>query len=215
MFVLIDESGDLGWSFEKPYGVGGSSRFLSIAFLICPTPKLHLPKRCVKDLYERLGKPASQEIKATELASADRIFFADKVVKLLDHNPDIKIAAITVKKKNVLEHIRNDANKLYNYMIKLCLVDYIKTFPVVTLVPDSRSIKVKSKNSLAEYLQIHLWFELNSSTKIHYTPQESHKYLNLQFVDNIANIVWRKYEKSDSAAFNTVRKIVDDKTLFF
>lgn len=36
MNVYFDESGDLGWSFDKPYGAGGSSRYLTIAFLIIP-----------------------------------------------------------------------------------------------------------------------------------------------------------------------------------
>jgi len=34
MHVFLDESGDLGWNFEHPFRMGGSSRFLTLAFLV-------------------------------------------------------------------------------------------------------------------------------------------------------------------------------------
>jgi len=90
----------------------------------------------------------------------------------LARNPDIEIWAITVKKENVQEHIRKDPNKLYNYMIGLVLLDRIRQKPVVTFIPDKRSIKVESGNSLVDYLQIKLWFDLNVSTIIHNNPKK-------------------------------------------
>lgn len=36
MNVYLDESGDLGWVLDKPYRNGGSSRFMTIAFVACP-----------------------------------------------------------------------------------------------------------------------------------------------------------------------------------
>jgi hypothetical protein len=32
--IYLDESGDLGWRFDKPYRYGGSSRYLTIVSLI-------------------------------------------------------------------------------------------------------------------------------------------------------------------------------------
>jgi hypothetical protein len=41
---------------------------------------------------------------------------------LCDSENDIILHAIVVKKEHVLLHIRQDANKLYNYMIRLALL---------------------------------------------------------------------------------------------
>jgi hypothetical protein len=48
MNLYLDESGDLGWKFDKPYRDGGSSRYLTIATLIIPQNLSHLPKRIIK-----------------------------------------------------------------------------------------------------------------------------------------------------------------------
>ncbi|MEE8430337.1 MAG: hypothetical protein V3S16_03735 [Candidatus Desulfatibia sp.] len=50
MNLYIDESRDLGFTF-KPRGKG-SSRYLTIAFLLVPKELSHLPKRVVKKLYK-------------------------------------------------------------------------------------------------------------------------------------------------------------------
>ena len=171
MNVYIDESSDLGFTFDKPYRIGGSSRYLTIAFLLVPKELSHLPKRVVKKLYKRKKHPTSKELKGPDLTSEDRIFLANKIADLLNNHPRIESFAITVYKKNVEDHIRRDANKLYNYMISLVLLDRIKELPEITFIPDERAIKVQSGNSLVDYLQTELMFKLNSKTIIDNKPQ--------------------------------------------
>lgn len=122
---------------------------------------------------------------------------------------------MTVKKSKVWAHIRQDPNKLYNYMLGLLLPDKIKRFPLVTLMPDERSIKVKSGNSLVDYLQIKLWFELKAKTKIECTPMDSSNVLNVQFIDYVANIIWNYYERGHDAPFNILRSKISSTPLFF
>ncbi len=179
MNVYIDESGDLGFNFKLPYRKGGSSRYLTIAFLLIPKNLSSLPKRIVRDLYRRKRIPTTKEIKGAQLDEADRSFLAKRISKLLKKSSRIRIFAITVNKREVKEHIRHDPNKLYNYMISLILPDRIRRYQRVSLIHDKRSIKVKSGNSLVDYLQIKIWFELNSKTQIDYQPLESHIALNL------------------------------------
>lgn len=50
-----DESGDLGWSFDRPYGKGGSSRYLVIAAMSLPVAEAHRPERVMKDLFKAHG----------------------------------------------------------------------------------------------------------------------------------------------------------------
>ena len=96
MNVYLDESGDLGFIFDKPYRKGGSSRYLTIAFLAIPKNLSFLTKRIVKDLYKRRKQPSSKELKGSQLTLDDKVFFSKKVVKLLTRQPKIKIFAITV-----------------------------------------------------------------------------------------------------------------------
>jgi len=43
--IFLDESGDLGWKLNSPYRNGGSSKFLTISYLISPITDIHLPRR--------------------------------------------------------------------------------------------------------------------------------------------------------------------------
>jgi hypothetical protein len=215
MNVYLDESGDLGWSLALPYQAGGSSRFLTIAFLIIPKHISQKTKRIVKALYKRRKRSTKKEIKGYELEKHEKLWFADRVSDFTKRNPEASISAITVRKSNVQSHIIADPNKLYNYMIGLTLLEKIQAYPVIDFIPDPRSIKVKSGNSLADYLQIKLWFEYNTATTIKCVPHESKNNLNLQFIDWVAHIIWSRYELNESAPFNILKHRIELRPLFF
>ena len=215
MNVYLDESGDLGFSFRRPFRKGGSSRYLTIAFLLVPKNLSHLPKRIVKDLYLRKKRSTQNELKGSDLTVAEEESFAKNVIKLLSKYPQIKVLAITVNKRKVKTHIRQDSNKLYNYMIGLILPKKIRRQSTVTFMPDKRSVKVESGNSLSDYLQMKLMFELNSDTVLENLPQESHKNLNLQFIDWIVHIIWQRHEDNNMTAFNVLKNKLLLRNLFF
>lgn len=215
MNVYLDESGDLGFSFDKPYRHGGSSRYLTTTILLVPKSLSHHPKRVVKAIYGKSGKRPDREIKATELSETSLATFISDVIKLRKRYPQIEIISITVNKQNVENHIRGDPNKLYNYMISLILPNKIKNMGRVTFIPDKRSIKVTSGNSLSDYLQIKLWFEYGSKVTIECTPLESHTSLNLLFTDWISHIIWQHYEDGETTLFNVLKPHIGLSSLFF
>jgi len=215
MKVYLDESGDLGFNFNKPYREGGSSHYLTIAFLLIPRNLSNLPKRIAKELYRKRKKSLKKELKGFQLTSDEKVFITNRVIKLLIKNPSIEIFTITVDKTRVKSHIRQDPNKLYNYMIGLVLPSRINKHSRVTFIPDKRSIKVESGNSLADYLQIKLWFELDTKTTIDNKPLESHMSLNLLFIDWISHIIWSRYEDHETKAYNILKKKVATNHLFF
>lgn len=215
MNVYLDESGDLGWRLDKPYRHGGSSKFMTIAFVACPPEKKHLLRRIVVDVYRRTKCDPKTELKGSSLSIEDKCFFAEKVRKLVSMNPDIIIGAITVNKSKVLAHIRNDANKLYNYMIRLAVLPAIKREPIVNLIRDNKTVKVKSGNSLIDYLQTTIWFELGSPTKIIDIPSDSKKVKNLIFIDWMNNLIWGNYEDKNDAPYGILRNVITSRKLFF
>jgi plasmid maintenance system killer protein len=213
--VFLDESGDLGWKFDKPYRAGGSSRFLTLAFLVVDETTHNYPRRLVRKFRKHYGMKSSREIKGGSLTQNQLVHFAQETVKLQALARNIHIQAITVMKENVQDHIRSDPNKLYNYMINLCILDLITDETIVHFTPDPRSIKVSSGDSMIDYLQTQLWFEKKVDTKLIETPHESHTNLNLQFIDVISHMVWSHHEDKQSAAYKVVAPKVLCKNLYF
>jgi hypothetical protein len=125
------------------------------------------------------------------------------------------LQTITVKKENVKQHIRSDANKLYNYMIGLSLLNEMARHNSVTFVPDPRSIKVESGNSLHDYLQTQLWFEKQVATILTTVPCDSAASRNVQFSDMLSGIVQGHFEDGNSKPWTELRNNISYKTLFF
>lgn len=215
MNVYLDESGDLGWTLNKPYRNGGSSRYLTIAYAICPAEKKHLLRRLVVKFYKRKGFDPKIEIKGSSLSTADKCKFAEMIRNLVSMNPDIKIGHITVNKSRVPQHIRVDANKLYNFMIRKAVLPLVDSEPIVNLIRDNKTVKVKSGNSLIDYLQTELWFEHSSQTKIVDIPSDSKKVKNLIFIDWLNNLIWGKYEDRNNDPYDVIKNVISSKKLFF
>lgn len=213
--IYLDESGDMGWSFDRPYGQGGSSRYLVIAASILPPEKDHHPERLLRQMYKHRKWNPGAEKKWARMSPDARTVFAKSASKLANTHSDISLHAIVVDKRNVQVHIRQDPNKLYNYMVKLLLVDAMARHDVVSFVPDPRSVKVESGSSLHDYLQTELWFNLGAKTRLETTPQDSRHCLNLQFVDMVAGVVQSYFELGDLRHWEHLQGQVQIKTLYF
>jgi len=196
LMIYLDESGDLGWNFNAPFRHGGSSRYLTIASLCLPNEKKHLPKRVIRKLYQKFGWPVAEEKKWSDMNGTERTEFAREARALCVTNQDINLHAMN--KQNVQQHIRADGNKLYNYMIRLSLLGVMRKHDEVHVVPDPRSIKVESGNSLPDYLQTLLWMHLQCKTVLRMQPIESHKSRNVQFADMLAGAVQTRYEDGNA-----------------
>lgn len=166
-------------------------------------------------MYVKYSWPSGVERKFCQLVPSQRLELAQKAKVLCDANHDIAIHAIVVKKENVVPHIRQDANKLYNYMIKLALVKRMAKYSVVTLMPDQRSVKVKSGNSMPDYIQTELWFTENANTILICQPQDSACNRGVQFADYISGIVQARFEKKELSPFQALRSRISLSVLFF
>lgn len=216
MTILLDESGDLGWKFTAPYNNGGSSRFLTIAYVIIPNNKKNLLHRQISKTYQKNKWNFSVEHKGARLTNAERLYFLTRVQAMINTNPDIQIGAITTRKDRVFEHIKRDSNLLYNYMTKLAIISKVKQCNGnIEFIRDERSIKVASGNSLIEYLQTTLWFDENSKAIIIDKPTKSHQDFCILFVDWICNCIWNKYEYSVNDYYDLITPYLKEEKLFF
>jgi hypothetical protein len=213
--IYLDESGDTGWVFNQPYTSGGSSRYLVIAASLVPPDKDHKPERMLRHMYQHRKWRADKEKKWVQMSLEARTDFAKSAAKLVATDPDIKLYAIVVDKQNVLPHIRQDPNKLYNYMVKLLLIEVMARHDHISFIPDPRSLKVGSGNSLHDYLQTELWFVHNALTRLETIPRDSRHCLNLQFTDMLAGVIQSHFEFGESRHWEHLREHVDLTTLYF
>lgn len=213
--IYLDESGDLGWKLDMPFGAGGSSRHLTISALCVPEAKRAIPKRVVREMYRKFAWATSAEKKWSKMDASERNAYARAIRAMCDAHPDIGIYAIVVKKENVQQHIRSDGNKLYNYMVKLALLKAMTKCENVTLIPDPRSIKVKSGNSMSDYLQTELWFTEGVATELRCCPTDSARCLAIQFCDVLAGIVQSRFEMAADGNYNLISPRLTLKQLFF
>jgi hypothetical protein len=216
--IYVDESGDLGWTFTAPYRAGGSSRHLTLAAVLISSEKKHYVKRQIKLLQQKFKILKTDEIKWALLSHDDKITVAHEFLALKNKlGDDMLLMSMTVKKEKVLPHIRKDPNKLYNFMMKCLLCEEMSKRAVVTLIPDPRSIKVESGNSMHDYLQTQLWFELNAATQLSTNPLDSKCCNGLQLADLLSGIVQSNFEDSKSLPYNilSTNKAITHKKLFF
>lgn len=214
--VYIDESGDLGWSFDKPYRQGGSSRYLTIAGILISHDKRHLLKRLMKNLYNKTHTPHHQEVKWAKLTKEHRLWIAQKLSNLKQKlGCDIEFICVVVQKEKVAHHIRLDPNKLYNYMIKRAFAEKLSYYEFVMLNIDQRSMKVESGNSLHDYLQTEIWFSYHTPTLLETTQCDSKHHLSVQLADILSGIVQSHFEDNKSQAFNMIEHQLKLDKLFF
>jgi len=211
--IYLDECGDLGWSLDKPYQKGGSSRYLTLAAVVVPTAKTHIVSRIVRGLYKARNRKKSNELKSVDLSSHERSNFARELLEIRKKHSDIFFHAITVNKSGVNEQFRKHPNGLYNYMTKLMLLEKMGTYPQVDFIPDARSVKVELKHACHDYLRTELAIN-GFGTSLATTPQESKDHYEIQFADILASLVWSHFEFADTQ-FIAIQNQIAHKKLFF
>lgn len=213
--IHADESGDLGWSFDKPYGRGGSSRYLVIFAVCVDDTKIHRVDRLIKDLYKGSGWDPKREKKWIDMSEKSREHFLRQAVRLREAHNDVSYHAIVVSKERVQAHLRADPNKLYNYMVKLLLANEMAKHEHVSFIPDQRSVKVASGNSQHDYLQTTLWYENEAKTVLETLPSDSRYCKPLQFADMMAGAVGSNYEFNKTKYLEEIGPHLNLKRLFF
>lgn len=141
--------------------------------------------------------------------------FATRAAQLSEGRSGVSFHAITIYKPNIEEHIRTDGNKLYNYMIGLLFLRQLQKYDAVTFIPDERSVKVSSGNSLHDYIQTKLWFDKGAATILETRPGDSAKFRSLQFDDMLAGCVQDQFEDAKNRPFDRIRSELAIKRLYF
>lgn len=220
--VYLDESGDLGWKFDKPFQKGGSSRFFTIAGVIVLEEDMHRPERVMKSFRQYLAKkqnrqiPVSEEIKSTNLNGDEKSKFTEYLLREVEKAKFFKIFSITVRKEAVTSSIfKEDTNTLYNYMTKLGILESLAETSKITLIADQRITSTGEVYAFDSYLKTELAGTYNSSSHLEVHHKSSHSCRNIQCADIVTNLIWRSHEFQSDEYLEKFKHIVIPKKLFF
>ncbi|KAA0017146.1 DUF3800 domain-containing protein [Salinicola corii] len=217
--IFLDESGDLGWKFDAPFGKGGSSRHLTIASAFtCIEAKKHLA-RTIINLKKKAGWAKKDEMKWVHTPHELRLEFCEKAAQLCEKHQTIEYRALVIAKQGVLERLRHDDAMLYNYLIKCSLLEPISRYQRVTLFPDPRGIAPNAGHPLSTYLQGRLYEKFvdgHHLTELGVKQIDSAAEYGIQFADMLAGAIQLHYEGKTSEYFDLLRPCLRDcKELYF
>lgn len=183
--VFVDESGDLG----------KKGRYFVIAMLVPQRGK-----RIVNFMKKFCLKYGLIEVKAAQLSFPQKQRIFDRLTSANDYT----ISYIVLDKYNIDNHkLFEDKNLFYNYLFSFLIKKTIKSVNQdISILLDNHSTKVKSINSLCDYIKIKAltqWgYKHNLSIK--YTNSEDSKVV--QAADIVANSIYAKYTYGKDHFYN-------------
>lgn len=192
MNIYVDESGNLGVK----------DRYFVIAMCRCDKPKRI--KNFVSRFCARNNLP---ELKAAELPFSDKETLIQRLkidsVRNITHL-DYSISYIVLDKKQIRNSkLFNDKNVLYNYLFSFLIKKTLQdTKEDVHILFDNHTTKVKSINSLEDYLKIKAWTEWNFQNNLVVQYIDSKNSKCVQIADLIANSIYRKYNRGNSDLYD-------------
>lgn len=219
MLIFLDESGDLGWTLDKPNGDGGSSRFITIAGIVIEEEQLKQVNRYISDLYQKYKLTPKIEKKGSGFTDQEASYIVSNLEsRIINKAHSFNVISITARKENVVERLREDCNIFYNYMLGIMLPDTIRHHKNVRIILDKRTIKVDHGNSFEAYIKTKCWGDLEIESGITCEYDSSDKNEGIWMADWMANWIWRKYERGQDASYNILREWAGthffEKTLF-
>ncbi|MBM4140301.1 MAG: DUF3800 domain-containing protein [Nitrospira sp.] len=208
-FILIDESGNLGFEFNKK----GTSSYFLITFLF--TTNKRAIEKCVKKVHAGLRK----KYKKVGILHAYREepVTRKRLLSLLAAK-DCRIMTILLNKRKVYTKLQDEKPVLYNYVTNI-LLDRIFSKrllqidnPIEIIASRKETNKFLNQN-FKTYLQSQMTetHDIDVSISIK-TPAEEKA---LQAVDFISWAIFRKHEYRDATYYNIIRKnIIEENPLF-
>lgn len=194
MIIYLDESGDLGFDFNK-----NTPRYFIITLLVCHSKDAanqfkQATRRTLKNKFSKMKRQPS-ELKGTTTTIAVKKYF----YRCATESKDWHIYSIVVDKrklKSKLEPLPSE-HRLYNYLSKEILKQVCLTnISQLLLVLDKRKGK-QGVNEFNKYLSFHLEAMLPLNVVYDISHESSHKNLGLQSVDIFCWGIHRFYEFGD------------------
>jgi hypothetical protein len=202
----MDESGDLGFSFDR-----GSTEYFIITFLFAPSKRrlekiakeihggLRKKHKLMGALHAHNEKPATRRRLLEKLATAD-----------------VRIMAIVLNKRRVYTRLQDEKAVLYNYVANILLDRLLakKILPTeddIVLIASKRETNRFLNENFKDYLARQVRSKFRMVVKIATPDQEK----ALQIADFVSWAIFRKHEHADSSYRDIVSGLIVEESPLF
>ena len=209
--IFLDESGDLGFNFEK----SKTSKFFVITclFVANKRPIEKIVKKVFREFPKKIRKQHSGCLHSYKETPKTR----SKLLNLLGEK-DVSVLTIYLNKQKVYTKLQNEKHVLYNYVVNI-LLDRIytkKLIPVdkpIHLVASRRETNKFLNQNFKDYLENQA--NANRKLRLKIDIKFPHQEKCLQVVDIVCWSIFRKVEYGDESYYHLVKqKIVEENPLF-
>jgi arsenate reductase-like glutaredoxin family protein len=209
-YIFMDESGDLGFDFEKK----GTTQYFLITFLFADNKRPI--EKCVKRVHVGLRQKYRKKIGVLH-AYAEEPITRKRLLSCLSMK-DLRVMAILLNKRKVYTQLQNEKPVLYNYVTNI-LLDRVFSRSILTTKNPVRIIASRKDTSrfLNDNFKSYLRSQLaeNHNIKLSVTINTPAEQKALQAADFVSWAIFRKYEYDDTSYYNIIKKkIVEEKPLF-
>lgn len=200
IYVYLDESGDLGFNFSS-----GSSKVFVVTFIETNLEKNQLDKilKITKQRTIKKDKLKKIEVKGTTATDRTKKFLINLILK-----EDIKIKSIVINKLGLYSNLRENKEKLYNWINGMILNECSNG--EIELIVDKRH----KKNSFIEDYNQYIKTKINSNS-IKIQHKFSHSESGLQIVDVFCNSIFRAFEYDNLELYSLFKKKAKISKRFF
>jgi len=129
------------------------------------------------------------------------------ILNKLSNKDDYFISYIVLDKTKIKnQKLFEDKNILFNYLCSFLFKKTIKNCPEdINLYFDNRTVKIRSGNSLRDYLKIKSYTEWNFNKELNLYYLDSKSSYCIQMVDIISNTIYRKYNNEKDHFYNKIK----------
>lgn len=200
MFIYLDESGDLGFDWNK----AGTSRYFTITLLVCDSVAVmqEFQTAVKRTLRRKINtkkkkKPRVQELKGTNTTLEVKRYFYRQAPK-----EGWGIYSVTIDKQRVIRQ-SIDKQRLYNVLVRFLA----ERLPLETVTQGHVNLivdKCKNKAEIEDfdtYLLNHLQSRLPLQTRLYISHESSHNRTGLQAVDLFCWGIFRERVMGESEWF--------------
>lgn len=206
--ILLDESGDLGFSFDK-----GSSKFFVVTVIFTES------KRQLEKIARKVHKTLKKKYRRVGVLHAytETPITRRRLLKELGGS-DCSILAIILNKKKVFTKFKDEKPVLYNYVANILLERLFNKKPIplaksITIIASRRETNKFLNENFKDYLLKQATDSHKVSIKIEIATPSREK--SLQVTDFASWAIFRKYETGDDSYYNLIKgKIAEEAPLF-
>lgn len=209
-FILLDESGDLGFDFRKRK----TTKYFVITLLFINKKRPF--EKIIRNIHKGLRKKYRMRTNILHAFKEEPVTCLRFFRKLAEK--DCKIMTIYLNKQKVYTKLQDERQVLYNYVTNI-LLDRIIT---KNLIDRTKKIYlIASRRETNKFLNENFRNYLTTKVKdghrvdIEIEIKTPYEEKGLQCVDFISWAIFRKYEYGDDSYYNLFKnKIVEEKPLF-